>query len=148
LFVHRSLFIVLRSGTNARLLQVGLMPAFLFGGEMAEDNSLGASAEKLSAAAESLQQVFGKLAAQYESLNQKIDRIIAAVEASEIAASEEVQRGTRKTLSPLVSSLLAKGGVDVGQKLDVGVVEKALRMLSVEQRIAVKAEMARAGLLA
>ncbi len=53
----------------------------------------------------------------------------------------------RKTLSSATLALLAKSGADDGQTIEGGALEQALRSLSVEQRIAVKAEMARAGLL-
>jgi len=53
----------------------------------------------------------------------------------------------RKTLSPMVTALLAKEGVDGDALVEAPVVEKALAGLSIEQRIAVKAELARAGIL-
>ena len=53
----------------------------------------------------------------------------------------------RKTLSPMVSALLAKEGVEGDALIDRPVIEKALAGLSIEQRIAVKAELARAGIL-
>ncbi len=59
----------------------------------------------------------------------------------------EAQRARRKTLSGATLALLAKSGADDGQTVEAGALEQALRSLSVEQRIAVKAEMARAGLL-
>src|SRR5579862_2911062 len=54
----------------------------------------------------------------------------------------------RKTLSPAVTALMAKEGIDGDAVIETPVVEKALAGLSVEQRIAVKAELARAGILA
>ncbi len=54
---------------------------------------------------------------------------------------------TRKTLTPAVSALLTKSGVTVDDHFDREVLDKALAPLSIEQRIAVKAEMARAGLI-
>jgi ABC-type transporter Mla subunit MlaD len=55
---------------------------------------------------------------------------------------------TRKTLPPLVSSLLAKTGMDdAPAALDPVLLDRTLASLSLEQRIAVKAEMARAGLI-
>ena len=53
----------------------------------------------------------------------------------------------RKTLSPLVTTLLAKEGVEGDSVIDAPIMEKALAGLSIEQRIAVKAELARAGIL-
>ena len=54
----------------------------------------------------------------------------------------------RKTLSPAVTALLAKEGVEGDALIETPIVEKALAGLSIEQRIAVKAELARAGILA
>jgi hypothetical protein len=56
---------------------------------------------------------------------------------------------TRKTLAPIVSMLLSKSGVDEPAiSSDSALLDKALASLSVEQRVAVKAEMARAGIIA
>jgi hypothetical protein len=56
---------------------------------------------------------------------------------------------TRKTLAPFVSMLLSKSGVDEPAiSSDSALLDKALASLSVEQRVAVKAEMARAGIIA
>ncbi len=131
-----------------------------------------ATAERLAGAAESLDRVLGRLDAQQEALNAKVDRIVAAVD--EHAAYEpEVNDGSRrlqdrvaeleksngdlkaqaarmarKTLPPLVSAVLAKScGDGSGEKLDRAVLDKTLGSLSVEQRIAVKAELARAGMI-
>jgi len=132
-------------------------------------DQLAAAADRLANAAETLDRVLGKLDAQHEALNTKVDRIVAAVEerGSEFNAgsSRELERRvaelekansdlkaqaarlTRKTLSPFVSSLLAKNNAEPGEKLEAGALDKTLQSLSVEQRIAVKAEMARAGML-
>jgi hypothetical protein len=127
-------------------------------------------AAQLNSTAQALERVIGKLEAQYEALNQKIDRIIATVEKqaageggdSTVAASAEAERSTRlekenrelrqragrKTLPSMVSTLLAKSGVAEGVQIEVGTLEKALGGLTIEQRIAVKAELARAGMIA
>jgi phage shock protein A len=134
------------------------------GTETNAQSSLEQCATQLSSAAEALERVIGKLEAQYESLNQKIDRIIAtvekqsAVEKPEEKAAEskpgeakqetlaaEGERVERRTLAPLVGRLLAKGGEVVG--MDSGTLEKALKGLTIEQRMAVKGELARAGWL-
>jgi predicted RNase H-like nuclease (RuvC/YqgF family) len=133
-----------------------------------------ATAERLASAAETLDRVLEKLDAQQSALNAKVERIAAAVEErvsdssetgddtnwprkmkeriAELEKSNSDLRGqaarlTRKTLSPLVSALLSKNSVDLGDKLDPGALDKTLQSLSVEQRIAVKAEMARAGMI-
>jgi ABC-type transporter Mla subunit MlaD len=133
-------------------------------------DQLVAAADRLAAAAETLDRVLGKLDAQQEALNTKVDRIVAAVEERELpvdggpAAAHELEqrvaelekantelkaqasRLTRKTLSPFVSALLAKSGAE-GERLESSAIDKTLQALSVEQRIAVKAEMARAGMI-
>jgi len=130
---------------------------------------LAATAEKLANAAETLDRVLEKLDSQQQALNAKVDRIVAAVEErsddgdstrthkleQRIAELEKTNselraqaaRMTRKTLSPLVTAVLSKSGGEPGDKLDPALVDKTLQSLSVEQRIAVKAEMARAGMI-
>lgn len=133
---------------------------------------LMATAERLATAAESLDRVLGRLDAQQEALNAKVDRIVASVEerapieAGNEEASRELQqrvaeleksnsdlraqaaRMARKTLPPMVSAILSKSGTDTGgEKIEKGVLDKTLQALSVEQRIAVKAELARAGMI-
>lgn len=133
-------------------------------------DQLTAAADRLANAAETLDRVLGKLDAQQEALNAKVDRIVAAVEEreTEITASgsshelegrvaelekansdlkAQAVRLTRKTLSPFVAALLAKNGSDSAEKLDSAALDKTLQTLSVEQRVAVKAEMARAGMI-
>jgi hypothetical protein len=151
----------------------GLEPAFRLEGEMDEEksadqkDSMQECAAQLGSAAQALERVIGKLEAQYEALSQKIDRIIATVEkpaaekseAGLAAQAEQVthlesenrelrQRAGRKTLVPLVSTLLAKSGVGEGVQIEMGTLEKALGQLTIEQRFAVKAELARAGMIA
>jgi len=132
-----------------------------------------AAAERLASATEALDRVLGKLDAQQEMLNAKVERIIAAVEENLASAAQPPQRTegggdlqqrlaeleksnadlkaqaarmARKTLSPVVSALLAKNEVE-GERFDASVLDRALSTLSVEQRMAVKAEMARAGMI-
>jgi predicted RNase H-like nuclease (RuvC/YqgF family) len=136
---------------------------------------LAATAERLANAAEALDRVLGRLDSQQEALNAKVDRIVAAVEerldethtnlartdAGDTGALQQrlaeleksnhdlkaqATRLARKTLPPLVSSLLSKNG-EVGDRLDAGALDKTLQSLTVDQRIAVKAEMARAGMI-
>ena len=59
----------------------------------------------------------------------------------------QAARARRKTLSPLMTTLLAKEGVEGDALIEQPLMEKALAGLSIEQRIAVKAELARAGIL-
>jgi predicted ribosome quality control (RQC) complex YloA/Tae2 family protein len=131
---------------------------------------LAATAERLSSAAESLSRVLEKLDAQQEALNAKVDLIVAAVEDRgesnreqpddqtlqtrvvelEKANAElkaQATRMSRKTLSPAITASLGKNRLEGGSKMDSAVLDKTLQILSVEQRIAVKAEMARAGMI-
>lgn len=131
---------------------------------------LMATAERLANAAESLDRVLGRLDAQQEALNGKVDRIVAAVdevprhaehngetrelqgrvaelEKSNADLKAQAARMARKTLPPMVSAILAKSGAEMSEKIDKSVLDKSLQSLSVEQRIAVKAELARAGMI-
>jgi len=135
---------------------------------------LMATAERLANAAEALDRVLGRLDGQQEALNAKVDRIVAAVEerleeggtnhGTEANHDDILQRRVvelekdnndlkaqaarlaRKTLPPLVTALLSKNG-EVGDRLEAAALDKTLQSLTVDQRIAVKAEMARAGMI-
>jgi hypothetical protein len=125
-------------------------------------------AGKLAEATQAMAEALHNINAQFDGLHAKIDRIVAAVEDGELQAGAEDEslrkqlasaekanqdlkaqaaRVRRKTLSPMVTTLLAKEGVDGEALIEAPVLEKALGGLSIEQRIAVKAELARAGVL-
>ena len=125
--------------------------------------------DRLAQATQSLADALSNLDSQFASLHAKIDRIVAAVDDGELQASAqpgatlqnkvvELEKANhdlkaqsaaarRKTLSPMVTALLAKEGVEGESLIETPIIEKALAGLSIEQRIAVKAELARAGLL-
>ena len=73
---------------------------------------------------------------------------VAELEKTNADLKAQSAAARRKTLSPAVTALMAKEGIDGDAVIETPVVEKALAGLSVEQRIAVKAELARAGILA
>jgi DNA repair exonuclease SbcCD ATPase subunit len=137
------------------------------------NQQLTTAATRLAAAVEALENAISNFDAQRQELNAKVDRIVAAIDDSIAVriedapgdpaddgtvlkarlaelerANEELKaqaaRSQRRTLPPLVSALLSKNADD---NLDSAALDKALNSLSVEQRIAVKAEMARAGML-
>jgi putative protein kinase ArgK-like GTPase of G3E family len=100
-----------------------------------------------------------------EDAEASISRIVATVEsrreaeleeklaAAELKIAELQARGVtgvpavgRKTLPAAMTSLLAKQGVTV-DSLEAGSLDSALVSLSLEQRIAVKSQLMRAGLL-
>ncbi len=97
--------------------------------------------ERISAAAETLERTLARLEQRFASLEQKIDRIVAMNdERAPVAAAE------RKTLSASTAALLGKFATGESP-LGATSADELLRALSIEQRIAVKAELARAGLL-
>lgn len=117
---------------------------------------------RLAAAAEALERALSAIQSGHDALSAKIDRITAAVDEAAVTRSAlearvaelerentelKAQRVQRKTLPPLVTAVLSKSGLDEHAPLDAAVLDKALATLSVDQRIAVKAEMARAGLI-
>ena len=110
------------------------------------------AAERLAAAAEALETTIAKLEARFAALEEKVDRIVAMVEekasvstAKSPTLSASADKGrARKTFSATASALLEKHGEGA---LTQESVSEVLRMLSVEQRIAVKAELARAGVI-
>lgn len=124
---------------------------------------LTATAEMLERAVEKMTEREGSFAVQAEA---SIGRIVATVEGrreveleqklaaaetelsqlrAKAAGSGEAERG-RKTVPAAMGSLLAKQGVVV-ESLEAGALDAALVSLSLEQRIAVKAQLMRAGLL-
>ncbi|MGH9600951.1 MAG: hypothetical protein ACRD24_01065 [Terriglobales bacterium] len=136
-----------------------------------------ATTARLAAAAEALSDVAGRLETQHRELGEqqhalddKIGRMVAAIEDQGAASSftdlkervAQLERenaelktsasrisanSARKTLPPLVTALLSKSGVESADKIDAATLDKTLASLSVEQRIAVKAQMARAGII-
>ncbi|NYF91822.1 hypothetical protein RBB79_19330 [Tunturiibacter empetritectus] len=135
-------------------------------------DELGSTVERLAAAAGLLEQAVERLAQRQNNFavdaEASIGRIVATVERQreaeleeKLAAAEaqiaelkaaaasvpaEVTHG-RKTLPVSMVNLLAKQGVTV-DAMEAGAVDAALVSLSVEQRIAVKAQLMRSGLLA
>jgi hypothetical protein len=137
--------------------------------EMDMKDELGATVDRLAAAAGMLEQAVERLAQRQSAFDENaeasIGRIVATVEArreaeleEKLAAAElkiaELQaRGVstnlgagRKTLPATTASLFAKPGMTV-DSMDASALDAALVSLSLEQRIAVKAQLMRAGLL-
>lgn len=124
-------------------------------------DELSVTVDRLAAAATLLEQAAERLAQDTEA---RIGRIVATVESqreaeleAKLAAAEarivELQaRATgaetagRKTLPASMTTLLAKQGVTL-DSIDAGAIDAALTSLSIEQRIAVKSQLLRAGLL-
>jgi phosphoserine phosphatase len=140
--------------------------------EIEMKDELGSTVERLAAAAGLLEQAVERLAQRQNDFaldaEASIGRIVATVEGRREAELEEklaaaeaqiaelkaaaagsvpvtVTQG-RKTLPVAMVNLLAKQGVTV-DSMEAGAVDAALVSLSIEQRIAVKAQLMRAGLL-
>jgi hypothetical protein len=132
-------------------------------------DELTLTVERLAATAGMLEQVVERLAQRQstfaDNADASIGRIVATVEARRETELEEkladaemkiaalqarVAAGAstpgRKTLPAAMTSLLAKQGVTL-DSLEAGALDAALVSLSLEQRIAVKAQLMRAGLL-
>lgn len=131
---------------------------------------LEAVAEALETAAERLserqvalvaeaQEHVGRIVATVETAREaELERRLAEAEARIVtltaaaSAPQPAQGAGRKTLGAGLTSMLAKQGVALdlgaaGTPVEAGALDAALGSLSIEQRIAVKAEMRRAGLL-
>jgi hypothetical protein len=134
-----------------------------------EMKQLIATAERMAVAAEAMQSAVARIEAQSAELAARVERIVAEVEDSPRRHGDtEENKGSldsalraplgmtpqnvhapgRKTIDPFVSVLLAKSGVNVDQKLEAAALDASLATLPVEQRIAVKSQLARAGLIA
>jgi phosphoserine phosphatase len=139
--------------------------------EMEMKDELGMTVERLAAAAGLLEQAVERLAQRQNDFaidaEASIGRIVATVEgrreaeleeklaaaeaqiaelrAAAITAPELVTNG-RKTLPTSMVTLLAKQGVTV-DSMEAGALDAALVSLSIEQRIAVKAQLMRSGML-
>jgi predicted PilT family ATPase len=138
--------------------------------EMEMKDDLGITVERLAAAASLLEQAVERLAQKQSAFSDDaeatIGRIVATVDArreadleEKLAAAElkiaELQARAstaaapaagRKTLPTAMTNLLAKQGVTL-DSLEAGSLDAALTSLSIEQGIAVKSQLIRAGLL-
>ncbi len=128
------------------------------------DRDETAIVERLEAATSLLERTLGWLEERQTTLAGEVEKISATVEQSRreaeleerlLAAEQELETlkaGTatvpqRKTLPASTSELLAKRGVGDGP-IDVRSLDAALAGLSLEQRIAVKTQLLRAGSIA
>lgn len=130
-------------------------------------NELQAAADRLMEAASALERTVARLAEQQVALaaeaESQVGRIVATVETqrevelerklaeaeakiAELVASANAIPAGRRTLPTTMTTMLAKQGV-VMDSMEAGAIDGALASLSIEQRIAVKAELMRAGVL-
>ena len=127
--------------------------------------------DKLSAAVNLLESTVATLEQRDMTMSGDVQRIVAAVEhGAEVSQREaELEKKlaaakqqiaelraqaskaatpVRKTLPATTTQLLAKGGITSLESIEAGALDTALTGLSLEQRIAVKAQLIRAGALA
>lgn len=138
---------------------------------MDENNASGMTTEvteRLQAAAERLEKTVVWLEERQAAVTGDVARIVATVDATADARQRELERkleeaeqqiaelkaqaasasSGRKTLPVTTMQLLAKQGIGSVDGLEAGSLDAALTGLSLEQRVAVKAQLIRAGALA
>jgi hypothetical protein len=117
--------------------------------EMEMNDDLGITIDRLTATAGLLEQTVERLAEKIAAAEQKLAALEARAEAGCPTSRRDV--GSRKTLPTAMTTLLAKQGVSLdalaSDSIEAGAIDGALASLSIEQRIAVKAQLLRAGLL-
>jgi hypothetical protein len=86
------------------------------------------------------------LEARLSALEARVEALAALCVSATATHAPVHVTNTRKTLPTAMTTLLAKQGVTV-DTVEAGALDQALTPLSVEQRIAVKAQLLRSGLL-
>jgi len=131
--------------------------------------SLGEGIERLSSAASLLERSVGLLEQREPGMAGAVENMTAAVEhhnelndrerelrlkleaaeqhISELRAQNSQAATARQTLPSSTTQLLAKQGISVIDSIQGAALDAALTGLSLEQRIAVKAQLLRAGML-
>jgi hypothetical protein len=138
---------------------------------MDEHNASGTAmeaSERLQAATERLEKTVAWLEERQAAMTGDVARIVATVDATADARQRELERklaeaeqqiaelkaqaatatGARKTVPMSTMQLLAKQGIGSVDGLEAGSLDAALTGLSLEQRVAVKAQLIRSGALA
>lgn len=138
---------------------------------MDENNASGVAVEateRLQAAAERLEKTVAWLEERQAAMTGDVARIVATVDAgadgryrelerkleeaeqqiTELKAQAAAATSGRKTLPVATMQLLAKQGIGSVDGLEAGSLDAALTGLSLEQRVAVKAQLIRSGALA
>jgi phage shock protein A len=111
--------------------------------EMEMNDDLGLTIDRLTAAASLLEQTVERLETKIAAAEQKLATLEA--QATDAGTSRR-DVGSRKTLPTQMTTLLSKQGVTI-DSMEAGTLDAALSSLSLEQRIAVKSQLIRAGLL-
>jgi hypothetical protein len=112
--------------------------------EMKAEREIDAAVEMVS-----LEATMERMAAEAEMLEQRLAAVeaeLAELRAGATANIPAVVTNGRKTLPVAMANLLAKQGLQV-DSVEPAALDAALASLSVEQRIAVKSQLLRAGLV-
>lgn len=99
--------------------------------------------QKIVAAVENSRE--SELARKLEAAEQQIAELKAQLE-SQPEAPAALPESARKTVPAATAQLLAKQGISMLEHVEAGALDAALTSLSLEQRIAVKAQLLRAGI--
>jgi hypothetical protein len=113
--------------------------------------ALGETMDRLAAAASLLEQTVERLTEKIAAAEQKLAALEVRAASSDGCPTSRRDVGSRKTLPTQMTTLLAKQGVSLdalgADSIEAGALDAALSSLSIEQRIAVKSQLLRAGLL-
>lgn len=129
--------------------------------------SLSQSLERMAAAAMQIEKAAQALEMKHAEISGQAEKIVAAVEQEPMRRELELEEklkaaearivelqsqaaraaSSRKTLPISVSQLLSKDGVSGTEQIEAAALDAALVGLSLEQRIAVKSQLMRAGKL-
>lgn len=127
--------------------------------------SWGEGMERLSATTSLLERVVMLLEQREPAAAGAVEKMTAAVEGqseqellkkleaveqqiAELRAQSSPEAAARQTLPASTMQLLAKQGISTVESIQAGTLDAALTGLSIEQRIAVKSQLMRAGMLA
>jgi len=105
--------------------------------------SISGEVQKIVAAVE--QSAAGEAGLRRE---QELERKLREAEQQIVELRAQASRPERKTIPTATLQLLAKQGVDTVDSIAAGTLDAALHGLSLEQRIAVKSQLLRAGVVA
>jgi len=135
--------------------------------EIETNEMLQASAEKLAAAASLLERMMERMEQREAEATGDVQKIVAEVDQEAAVTERELElerrlaraeqriaelsaqesKGARKTLPATTAQLLAKQGITSLESMEAGALDAALTGLSLEQRIAVKSQLLRAGVV-
>lgn len=108
------------------------------------ESSMSGEVQKIVAAVETSREA--ELRKKLESAEQQIAELRAGIETG-AAAKAEAPKSARKTVPASTAQFLAKQGISSLESVEAGALDAALSGLSLEQRIAVKAQLLRAGVV-